>query len=72
LGGTKRTGEVLGLAADVETVESECCVMAGLSGYEKERYEVSMKMAERGLFATVRNADDRVVFARREILAGSR
>ena len=74
--GTKPTEEVLGLAADVEVVDSGCCGMAGLFGYEKGHYEVSMKMAERALFPAVRNSDDRVVVApgtscREQIMGGT-
>ena len=50
---------VLGLVPGlkVETVESSCCGMAGSFGYEKEHYEVSMKMAEAALLPAVRKAD---------------
>ena len=62
--GTGPTENVLGLAgADVEVVDSGCCGMAGLFGYEKGHYEVSMKMGERRLFPAVRNAEGRVVVA---------
>src|SRR5262249_57223706 len=42
----------------VETIESSCCGMAGAFGYEKEHYEVSMKMAEASLLPRVRAAPD--------------
>jgi Fe-S oxidoreductase len=61
--GTKPTVDVLGLAADVEVVDSGCCGMAGLFGYEKGHYEVSIKMGERVLFPAVRNSGGRVVVA---------
>ena len=61
--GTGPTERVLGYAADVEVVDSGCCGMAGLFGYEKDHYEVSMKMAERRLFPAIRDAGDRVVVA---------
>ena len=32
--------------AEVETIESLCCGMAGSFGYEAEHYDVSMQMAE--------------------------
>ena len=50
---------VLGLVPglQVETVESSCCGMAGSFGYEKEHYDVSMKMAEASLLPAVRRAD---------------
>ena len=74
--GTGPTEKVLGLAADVETVDSSCCGMAGLFGYEKGHYEVSMKMAERRLLPAVRENGGKVVVApgtscREQIHAGS-
>jgi FAD/FMN-containing dehydrogenase/Fe-S oxidoreductase len=63
--GTAPTEGTLALApgADVEVVDSGCCGMAGLFGYEKGHYEVSMKMGERRLFPAVREAEGRVVVA---------
>ena len=78
--GTGPTEEALALApgADVEVVDSGCCGMAGLFGYEKGHYEVSMKMGERRLFPAVRDAspEGRVVVApgtscREQILDGT-
>jgi Fe-S oxidoreductase len=74
--GTGPTERLLGLAADVEVVDSGCCGMAGLFGYEKGHYEVSMKMGERRLFPAVREAGMRVVVApgtscREQILDGT-
>ncbi len=43
---------------DAHVVESSCCGMAGMFGYEREHYDVSMRMAERDLLPTVRAADD--------------
>ena len=72
------TGRALALSpgADVEVVDSGCCGMAGLFGYEKDHYEVSMKMGERRLFPAVRGAEERVVVAsgtscREQILDGT-
>jgi FAD/FMN-containing dehydrogenase/Fe-S oxidoreductase len=70
------TERLLGLAADVEVVDSGCCGMAGLFGYEKGHYEVSMKMGERRLFPAVRGAGERVIVApgtscREQILDGT-
>ena len=75
--GTGPTERLLGLAADVEVVDSGCCGMAGLFGYEKGHYEVSMKMGERRLFPAVRKAGERVVLApgtscREQILDGTK
>jgi Fe-S oxidoreductase len=63
--GTVPTEEVLALApgTSVEVVDSGCCGMAGLFGYEKGHYEVSMRMGERRLFPAVRDAGRRVVVA---------
>src|SRR5215218_6039219 len=63
--GTGPTERALSLVSggDVEVVDSGCCGMAGLFGYEKDHYEVSMKMGERRLFPAVRGAEDRVVVA---------
>ncbi|MEK0413790.1 MAG: hypothetical protein RL070_1278 [Bacteroidota bacterium] len=38
----------------VQTIPSGCCGMAGSFGYEKEHYDVSMKIGELVLFPTVR------------------
>ena len=76
--GTGPTEGALALApgSDVEIVDSGCCGMAGLFGYEKGHYEVSMKMGERRLFPAVREAGERVVVApgtscREQILDGT-
>lgn len=41
----------------VEVIPSGCCGMAGSFGYEKEHYDISMKVAELVLLPTVRNTD---------------
>jgi FAD/FMN-containing dehydrogenase/ferredoxin len=43
---------------EVETIASGCCGMAGSFGYEKEHYEVSMKIGELVLFPKVRDNKD--------------
>ena len=40
----------------VEEIPSGCCGMAGSFGYEKEHYELSMRIGEMVLFPAVRNA----------------
>jgi FAD/FMN-containing dehydrogenase/Fe-S oxidoreductase len=40
----------------VEEIPGGCCGMAGSFGYEKEHYEMSMKIGEMTLFPAVRNA----------------
>ncbi len=47
----------------VEEIKSGCCGMAGAFGYEKEHYELSMKVGEMVLFPAVRAADDDVIVA---------
>jgi Fe-S oxidoreductase len=45
----------------VTLIKSGCCGMAGSFGYEKEHYDVSMKVGELGLFPEVRKADQDVI-----------
>jgi FAD/FMN-containing dehydrogenase/Fe-S oxidoreductase len=47
----------------VEEIKSGCCGMAGSFGYEKEHYELSMKIGELVLFPAVRNAAEDVIIA---------
>jgi len=48
----------------VQEIPSGCCGMAGSFGYEKEHYELSMKVGELVLFPTVREADsDEIIVA---------
>jgi FAD/FMN-containing dehydrogenase/Fe-S oxidoreductase len=73
-GPTERALSLTGTA--VTTVDSGCCGMAGLFGYEAGHYEVSMKMGERRLFPAVRDATGREVVAsgtscREQILDGT-
>ena len=49
--------------ANVELIPSGCCGMAGSFGYEKEHYDVSMKIGELILFPTIRNLKDGIVVA---------
>ncbi|MBM2810994.1 MAG: linked oxidase domain protein [Chloroflexi bacterium] len=46
------------LGIDVKVPDAGCCGMAGAFGYEREHYEVSMRIAERALLPAIRNADD--------------
>jgi Fe-S oxidoreductase len=54
--GAGPTERALALApgTEVTTLDSGCCGMAGLFGYEREHYDVSMRMGERVLFPAVR------------------
>ncbi|HLW19395.1 MAG TPA: FAD-linked oxidase C-terminal domain-containing protein [Cyclobacteriaceae bacterium] len=47
----------------VEVIPSGCCGMAGSFGYEKEHYDVSMKIGELVLFPAVRQADENTLIA---------
>ena len=49
----KILGRVAGLA--VKEIDSGCCGMAGSFGYEKEHYDLSLKIGEERLFQAVRN-----------------
>jgi len=42
---------------NVDLIDSSCCGMAGAFGFEKEHFDVSMKMAELSLLPAVRAAD---------------
>jgi len=55
----KMDGEraVLGrLGLDFEVLDSGCCGMAGSFGFEKDKYEVSVRCAERVLLPALRSA----------------
>jgi Fe-S oxidoreductase len=54
---------MLAPGTEVRTLDSGCCGMAGLFGYEREHYDVSMRMGERVLFPAVRAAGDADVVA---------
>jgi Fe-S oxidoreductase len=47
----------------VEEIKSGCCGMAGSFGYEREHYDVSMKVGELVLFPKVREAAGDVIIA---------
>jgi FAD/FMN-containing dehydrogenase/Fe-S oxidoreductase len=47
----------------VETIPSGCCGMAGSFGYEKEHYDLSMKIGELVLFPAVRNKEAATLIA---------
>jgi hypothetical protein len=51
----RRVYQRLGL--DFDLLDSGCCGMAGAFGFEREHYDVSMKIGERRLLPAVRDAD---------------
>ncbi|UGU16183.1 FAD-binding protein [Sinomicrobium kalidii] len=79
LSGQKVTFDMLNLPENykVSIINSGCCGMAGSFGYEKEHYELSMKVGELRLFPAVRNAEGDTVIAangtscRHQILDGT-
>ena len=44
-------------------ISSGCCGMAGSFGYEKEHYEISMKIGEQSLFPAVRRSSPETIIA---------
>ena len=79
LSGSQPSHKVLSLPRNytVEEVDSGCCGMAGSFGYEREHYDISLKMAERRLLPAVRAAkEDTLIVAagvscRHQILHGA-
>ncbi len=47
----------------VEEIPSGCCGMAGSFGYEKEHYELSMKVGELILFPEIRKSNNKTIIA---------
>ncbi len=47
----------------VEEIKSGCCGMAGAFGFEKEHYELSMKVGELHLFPAIRKAGKETIIA---------
>ncbi|MEQ8469615.1 MAG: FAD-linked oxidase C-terminal domain-containing protein [Marinoscillum sp.] len=48
---------------EVHMIPSGCCGMAGSFGYEKEHFDISMKIGELVLFPTVRKQPEEVIIA---------
>ncbi len=46
------------MGADLQSIDSGCCGMAGPFGFEKEKYEVSQAVGERVLLPAVRNTPE--------------
>jgi len=76
---SKATIEMLQIPRNyrVEEIKSSCCGMGGAFGYEKEHFELSMKMGELVLFPAVRQTPDTTIIAangtscRQQILDGT-
>lgn len=79
LSNQKVTFDILNLPRNYKPtiITSGCCGMAGSFGYEKEHYEVSMKIGELKLFPAVRKASQEIIIAangtscRHQILDGT-
>ncbi|MCX6284406.1 MAG: FAD-binding oxidoreductase, partial [Bacteroidetes bacterium] len=65
LASTEATRKMLSLPVNysVEEIKSGCCGMAGAFGYEKEHYEVSVKVGELVLFPEIRKTSSAVIIA---------
>jgi FAD/FMN-containing dehydrogenase/Fe-S oxidoreductase len=65
LSSTKYTLDILSFPENysVEEIPSGCCGMAGAFGYEKEHYELSMKVGELVLFPAVRSSMPETIIA---------
>ena len=61
----------------VDEIKSGCCGMAGAFGYEKEHYDVSMKVGELVFFPEIRKSSEDILIAapgtscRHQILDGT-
>jgi FAD/FMN-containing dehydrogenase/Fe-S oxidoreductase len=47
--------------ANVQLLDSGCCGMAGPFGFERDKFDVSQRLAERGLLPAVRASDENTV-----------
>lgn len=65
LSNQKVTFDILNLPKNYKPtiIPSGCCGMAGSFGYEKEHYDVSMKIGELKLFPTVRKTSEEVIIS---------
>ncbi len=62
---TEPTRKMLSLPKNysVQEIPSGCCGMAGSFGYEKEHYDLSIKIGELVLFPAVRSAEEKVIIS---------
>jgi len=65
LSNSKHTFDILNLPTNfqVRIIPSGCCGMAGSFGYEKEHYDISMKIGEQTLFPSVRKTSQETLIA---------
>ena len=65
LSNVSRTFDILNLPKNykVTIIPSGCCGMAGSFGYEKEHYEISMRIGENSLFPAIRKSEKSVIIS---------
>lgn len=65
LSNVSRTFDILNIPENfkVTIIPSGCCGMAGSFGYEKEHYEISMRIGENSLFPAIRKSDKNVIIS---------
>jgi len=65
LSNVSKTFDILNLPENykVTIIPSGCCGMAGSFGYEKEHYEISMRIGENSLFPAIRKAHASVIIS---------
>jgi Fe-S oxidoreductase len=65
LSNQKVTFDILNLPVNYAPtiINSGCCGMAGSFGYEKDHYEISMKIGELKLFPAIRKCDEKTIIA---------
>ncbi|CAL66603.1 FAD-linked oxidase-like protein [Christiangramia forsetii KT0803] len=65
LSNVSKTFDILNLPKNykVTIIPSGCCGMAGSFGYEKEHYEISMKIGENSLFPAIRKSEESVIIS---------
>ncbi|WP_340139890.1 FAD-binding and (Fe-S)-binding domain-containing protein [Christiangramia portivictoriae] len=65
LSNTSRTFDILNIPENykVTIIPSGCCGMAGSFGYEKEHYEISMRIGENSLFPAIRKSKENTIIS---------
>ncbi|MEM9064688.1 MAG: FAD-linked oxidase C-terminal domain-containing protein [Planctomycetota bacterium] len=74
--GTAEAVAALRRCGGLDVLDAGCCGMAGAFGFERDKFDLSMRIGERVLLPAVRNAGERVVLApgascRHQILDGT-
>ncbi len=60
------------MGLNFQLLDSGCCGMAGAFGFEKDHYDVSLKVGERVLLPAVREADKETLISPMASVAASR